>query len=296
MIDKPPFPIDIVWSWCGLMNKLQQATIIKEHGATGLCACGLDNDMRFSMRSVCKHMPWFRRAYVVVDDKALLPKWLITDSNRIHIVEHTEIIPKKYLPTYNSHVVDSFLHRIPGLAPHFIVFDQDMYVGKPTPYADFFTPQGVPINRHYPGPTRHGLGATDNMYIQVFQHAIRKYNLDNTRFQHSALPYTIQLLKAYARKYSKELATSAMNRFRTPTDFNLLRFTTAFTSTSGQADKRTTGPTIDYFTESPDVHGVRRILSTHPQFFCINNTSPKHQHTYKTLSTLFPERGLFESK
>ena len=44
------------------------------------------------------------------------------------LVNHKDYIPEQFLPTYNSVVIERYLHRIPDLAEHFVYFNDDFYI------------------------------------------------------------------------------------------------------------------------------------------------------------------------
>ena len=44
---------------------------------------------------------------------------------KVKIIDHTEIIPKKYLPTFNSDVIESFIYNIPELSEIFLYNNDD---------------------------------------------------------------------------------------------------------------------------------------------------------------------------
>ncbi|MDR0827779.1 MAG: hypothetical protein LBN33_07900 [Desulfovibrio sp.] len=102
-----------------------------------------NQELRYTLRSLSAYAPWIRRIHIVTD--AQKPKWLRTDNPRIRLVDHTQIIPPHYLPTFNSHVIESCLHRIPGLAGHYIYFNDDCFLTAKTVPGDFFTPNGLPF-------------------------------------------------------------------------------------------------------------------------------------------------------
>jgi len=56
----------------------------------------------------------------------------------INIVLHEDIIPEKYLPTFNSTTIEMFLCKIKGLSEHFIYFNDDMFPVMPHSMNDFF--------------------------------------------------------------------------------------------------------------------------------------------------------------
>ena len=61
-------------------------------------------------------------------------------------VTHKDIfLDRRHLPTYNSMAIECHLHRIPGLAEHFIYFNDDIMALRPAPRAYWFTPAGDAI-------------------------------------------------------------------------------------------------------------------------------------------------------
>lgn len=70
----------------------------------------------------------------------------------MHVILHKEIIPKNLLPTFNSTTIEMFLHKIPGLAEHFIYSNDDMIAINNSNAVDFFTEDGKPIydKKYYP--------------------------------------------------------------------------------------------------------------------------------------------------
>lgn len=105
-----------------------------------------DNDeLRYSLRSVELYAPWIRNIFIVTDRQ--VPRWLDTSNPKVKIVDHTEILPEEYLPTFNSCVLEHSLYKIPGLADHFLYANDDTFINRPVKPSDFFTPEGFPIVR-----------------------------------------------------------------------------------------------------------------------------------------------------
>lgn len=112
-----------------------------------------DNDeMKFSLRAVEMYAPWIRNIFIVTDNQ--VPEWLDTTNPKIHIVDHTEILPSKCLPCFNSCVIEHYLFRIPGLAEHFLYANDDMFINRPVTPGDFFGCDGLPIIRFNRRPFR----------------------------------------------------------------------------------------------------------------------------------------------
>lgn len=92
--------------------------------------------LKYSLRSVEKYLDWYRYIYIVTA-RPQVPDWLNTDHPRIKLVHHDEIIDEGFLPTFNPNCIESFLHKIPGLAEHFLYINDDFLFGSQTNLEDF---------------------------------------------------------------------------------------------------------------------------------------------------------------
>lgn len=99
--------------------------------------------LKFWFRSVEKYAPWVRKIHFITWGH--LPKWLNVDNPKLHIVNHKDYIPEAFLPTFNSNVLEIYMHRIQGLSEHFVYFNDDMCLIKDTKPEDFFK-QGKPCD------------------------------------------------------------------------------------------------------------------------------------------------------
>ena len=79
------------------------------------------NEITYSVRSVLKFIPWINMIYIITN-KQIPPVEL---NPKVKIIDHTEIIPKQYLPTFNSDVIESFIHNIPELSEIFMYNNDD---------------------------------------------------------------------------------------------------------------------------------------------------------------------------
>lgn len=98
---------------------------------------------RYWFRGVEKFAPWVRRVHLVVSGR--VPDWLNTDCPKLHVVRHEEFIPGEYLPTFNSNVIEIYLHRIEGLSEQFVYFNDDMYLTKEVE-PEYFFRGGLPCD------------------------------------------------------------------------------------------------------------------------------------------------------
>ena len=99
--------------------------------------------MKYWFRGVEKFAPWVRKVHFVSDDQ--YPDWLDRNAPKLACVPHRCFIPEQRLPLFNSCAIEMHLHRIPGLAEHFVEFNDDMFLGRPICPKDLF-PNGKPIS------------------------------------------------------------------------------------------------------------------------------------------------------
>ena len=97
--------------------------------------------LRYWFRSVELYAPWVRTIHFVTCGQR--PDWLNIDNPKLNFIKHQDFIPKQYLPTFNSRVIETNLHRIKGLSEHFVYFNDDMFVVSPLKPSVFFV-NGLP--------------------------------------------------------------------------------------------------------------------------------------------------------
>ena len=83
-----------------------------------------------------------QRVFLVTNGN--IPSWLNLDCPKLHLVSHAEIFEDaRALPTFNSHAIELNLHRIPGLGPAFLYFNDDLFLGQPVRRDDFLSTDDV---------------------------------------------------------------------------------------------------------------------------------------------------------
>ena len=92
--------------------------------------------MKYWFRGIEKYAPWFRTLHFVTWGH--VPPFLDINNPRLHIVRHEEYLPPEALPCFNSQALEMNLHRIKGLAEHFIYFNDDMFMIRPMKKEQFF--------------------------------------------------------------------------------------------------------------------------------------------------------------
>jgi hypothetical protein len=140
----PNFPVDFVFSWVdGNDPRLTAKRSLYLSGEEQAGSLYRDNgELRYALRAVERYAPWVRRVFLVTDGQ--IPDWLNTTHAKIRVVDHTECIPAAYLPTFSPRAIEAHLHRIPGLAEHYVYCNDDFFLLSPCLPEDFFTANGLP--------------------------------------------------------------------------------------------------------------------------------------------------------
>lgn len=97
--------------------------------------------MIYWFRSIEAFTPWVRKIHFITWGH--LPEFLNVNHPKIHIVRHEDYIPAEWLPTFSSHTIEMNIHRIPGLADHFVYLNDDTFICRPMKKEDFFR-NGLP--------------------------------------------------------------------------------------------------------------------------------------------------------
>lgn len=100
------------------------------------------DNLKYWFRGIEKYTPWVNKIHFITYGH--LPKWLNKDNEKLNIVKHEDIIEKKYLPTFNSNVIEMNMHKIADLSEHFVAFNDDMFICSKMEKDDFFSSDGLP--------------------------------------------------------------------------------------------------------------------------------------------------------
>lgn len=97
--------------------------------------------LKYVFRSIELYAPWVNKIHLITWGH--LPTWININVEKLNIVNHRDYIPEEYLPTFSSHTIELNMHRIRGLSDHFIYFNDDILLLRPTHRKDFFV-KGLP--------------------------------------------------------------------------------------------------------------------------------------------------------
>ena len=246
--------IDFVITWVDMNDPKWQAKFSKYSQNKNNTKNGVskarfrDNGfLKYWFRGVETFAPWVRKVHFVTDGQK--PEWLDANNPKIHLVNHADFIPAQFLPTYNSVVIERYIHKIPGLSEHFVYFNDDFYLINHVATERFFQ-NGLPcdiavfdynpswsqwykriknniriINRHFNKKEvmdRHhdkwfnksyGLKARWNYFLKYYDKFV------TLRVPHNAQPYLKSTFEEVWAVAEKELTETSVNKFRALTDY-----------------------------------------------------------------------------
>jgi hypothetical protein len=150
-LDKIRFPIDVVYTWVNgndeVWNEKREARAAdvgrRLHKVANSQTRYINRDeLRYSLRSLYYYAPWVRQVFLVTDSQ--VPEWYSAGDGSLKVVDHKEIFPDAdALPTFNSHAIESVLHRIPGLSEQFIYMNDDVFFSSIVHPESFFEVSGI---------------------------------------------------------------------------------------------------------------------------------------------------------
>lgn len=248
-------PIDIVVTWVNGSDlewqaeknkylKINEETVV----GNGICRYREWEFFKYWFRSIEKYAPWVNCVFFVTCGH--VPKWLDVKSPKLRVVKHDEFIPKEYLPTFSSIPIEMNLHRIKGLSEHFIYFNDDIFLSRPSVPSDFFV-DGKPVL--CPVPVSLSLYKNElplhimcSTYAVInsqnnFSESIKKYpqlwfarknwryykqigkiyqegSISGMYFSHMAVPFKKSTFGNVWKKYKSILEITSTHKFRTPMD------------------------------------------------------------------------------
>ncbi len=277
--------VDMVFSWVdGSSTEFQRtraaqmAEYVVGEGDDGPARYRHVDELRYALRSVHMYAPWVRRIFIATDSPA--PAWLI-DHPKVTIVRSEEFFADtSVLPIHNSHAVEAQLHRIDGLAEHFLYSNDDMFFGRAVEPELFFSPAG--LTRFVECGIRIGAGGQalhrsghDNA-LRVNRALLReRFGRTITRdLEHCATPLRRSVAAEVERAFPEDFARTAASRFRSATDISvtnsLYHYYAQFT---GQAIATTT-PRVRYVqtTLAASLSGMERLARRRDvDMFCLND-------------------------
>nr|WP_246284423.1 stealth conserved region 3 domain-containing protein [Nocardioides perillae] len=233
-VDDVDVPVDVVFTWVDGSDpawderrRRRLAELGEPPGdprSRGRARYADRGELRYALRSLHLFAPWVRQVHLVTDGQR--PDWL-ADHPRVRVVDHREVLPAEVLPTFNSHAIETALHRVPGLSEHFLYFNDDVVLGRPLGPSAFFDGTGraavfraaVPVGDDESAPERpHLAAALTNR--KLLQEALGVTLRDQVA--HSPYAHRVSVLREVEERFGDALRRTAASPFRSPSDVSLL--------------------------------------------------------------------------
>lgn len=246
--------IDFIVTWVDMNDPQWQEEFSKYSGRQDNEKNGV-SDARFRdygflkywFRGVETFAPWVRKIHFVTSGQK--PEWLDESNPKIHLVSHRDYIPRRFLPTYNSVVIERYMHRIEGLADHFVYFNDDFYMTRPISPERFFLnglPRDIAVFQYNPAWSQWYHRIKNNLRIinrhfdkkevmrqfhdkwfdpsygsrARWNYLLKHYDKFITlRTPHNAQPYLKSTFEEVWAVAERELTETSVNRFRALTDY-----------------------------------------------------------------------------
>lgn len=267
-----------------------------------------DNDeLKYSLRSIEKNTPWINKIFIVTDNQ--IPHWLNLSDNRIHIIDHKEILPTEALPCYNSSVIECFLWRIPNLSEYFLLANDDTFVNKKLTPVFFFSYDKFPIirlKRKRFGILRYHIKKLVSKKSSTYRSiillsALRIKTLEGKYYSgiphHNIDAYLKSDYEKVIKIFEKEVNLSLKHHTRHFSDFH--RSTISYYAIAIKRGRlRYVGRSESCRIRLQQQDYTRIITKNNPSLFCLNDTQYATEQDRKRvrpfLEKLFPDKSSFE--
>ncbi len=236
--DRIDFPIDVVYTWVDggdpAWRRRKERALADNPWVREINGQAVNDsrwtsrdELRFSMRALHAFAPWVRHVYLVTDDQ--VPGWLDLGHPRLTVVGHREIFGDTgALPTFNSQAIESRVHRIPGLAEHFLYLNDDVILARPVTPDLFFTAGGltkffpspslVDLSPREPGDRPADSAAKNNRRLirETFGRVLTR------KMMHTPHPSRRSVLAEIEARFAEPVRSTAEHQFRHPDDVSVL--------------------------------------------------------------------------
>lgn len=265
-------PVDLVYTWVD-DGQADYAQLLRRYGQTAADVNpertrDLYTLLKYSLRSAACYAPWVQNIYIVTQ-RPQCPAWLNTAHPRVRVIHHDEIVDRAdYLPTFSCHVIESYLHRIPGLQDYFLYLNDDYLFGNRVAVSDFLDADGR-------------LRVYGTLCGERFPFIYDDWrSLLYNRLQHEPLliykPFYAEMLERWATAVQR----TRQHRFRAPWDVWMHGLYRYYLLTRQAARVRAV-PVWEYQAYyqfhklqndyAEQCRGLARLRAKRPKFYCLND-------------------------
>jgi hypothetical protein len=308
-------PIDVLIKYIDLNDPT-----LKRDGIPQIKKDENNMELKYSLRSILKNIPWVRKIYILMPNKKVkFLKEYISINDKIVYVNDKEFLG------YDSSNIYAFLFRYWkmiyfNISENFIIMDDDYFIGKPLKKSDFFYVENgkvIPsiIAKEFKEETLFSSNAKHNFYklkaqknkeqtppffmyslytTYLFLIKLLKKNLIVPFFTHNAIPCNLKDLKeiydiVYRSKYKFSTLDSLKRHFES------LQFQTFYMSyTFNKYNKKVHPIPYKFIDNNYSLTGNYKF-----SLFCINTGNDDYSNlsfkiTRIIMENLFPEPTKYE--
>lgn len=227
---RQPKKVDIVFTWVDDKDPAWQEKYAQHHpgfvtkDATDSARFANHDELLYALRGVLRYFDGIGSIYLVTDDQT--PSFWDEFADRVKIIDHAQIMPTDVVrPTFNSHVIESCLHKIPELAGQYLYFNDDVILTNPVGVSDFFDDDGrakvfFSDKTFIPkGQRTSDMLAADAAAINtrdLFQSQFSKQI--SRKFKHCPIALHRNVMELLEVTFAENFAALHKNRFRNPND------------------------------------------------------------------------------
>ena len=116
---------------------------------------------RYWFRAVERYAPWVNKVFLITNGK--FPDWINPQCRKLKLVNHSDYIPEKYLPTFNSNTIELNIGRIKELSEYFVLFNDDVFLNSPIK-PDYYFWKGLPCDYNFESPYSNRIHTKENNF------------------------------------------------------------------------------------------------------------------------------------
>jgi hypothetical protein len=175
-------------------------------------------ELNLSIEVLLKYASWINKIYIIVmrPQKPILDNHLL---EKVKLVYHDEIWDNcEYLPVFNSHAIESNIHKIKGLSEKFIYFNDDCYLSDYIYPSDFFY-LNMPIIYKCNGDNEKKILSSnitifDSGHMGSHKNLYKKMGDNYIKYSHHAVPLIKTMCYNSEKYYSDIWKNLSKNKFR----------------------------------------------------------------------------------
>lgn len=263
------------------------------------------NNLKFLFRGIEKYMPWIRKVHMIVSNPEQVPNWI--DTEKVHIVYHSDFMPKEFLPTFNSCTIEMFLRNIPDLADKFIYGNDDCFILNKLEPSDFFENDKVKISVRYDKGQETQFKKVEYRTAKfasllAINKDIEDPNLGFAKIQHSINPMNKKTIDLIFEKKYNEIYNSC-SKFRAEKNYNQYLYS-YYEYFNGNVIND--GAKYYYFSiNSGTINDIcKAIKNSCRKIICLNDTKPLNEKFFNlskekindAFTCVFPQVSKYEKK